>query len=55
MIPTEDEIKKVKKIATEAQNIRIVNQGNSFEWDEPQCPGIRFSTQRITKNEEVTT
>jgi hypothetical protein len=44
---TTAEIKHVLNIAHDAQNIRISNNGNSFEWDEPQAPGVVFSTQRI--------
>jgi hypothetical protein len=44
---TASEINHVLSIAHEAQNIRIGNNGNSFEWDEPQAPGVKFSTQRL--------
>ena len=44
---TTEEIKHVLNIAHDAQNIRISNNGNPFEWDEPQAPGVVFSTQRI--------
>lgn len=44
---TTTEIQHVLKIAHDAKNIRIGNNGNSFEWDEPQAPGVVFSTQRI--------
>jgi hypothetical protein len=52
MKATDEEMAWVKHLATEAINIRIVNNGNSFEWDEPQCPGVKFSSQRANRGKD---